>query len=174
MFLSELEDGSSIFVDANIFIYHFSKKSRFNPDSTSFLERIEKRKISGVTSTSVVQEATHRMMIMEAATIVKDIESKDLVKYLKAHPDIVKKLVEHHSIPEKIVSFNLEIVSPDIRTIERSQQMKRRYGFLSNDALSIQIIEDLKINNLASNDSDFERINFIKLYKPSVSTKAPG
>jgi predicted nucleic acid-binding protein len=78
MFLSELEDGSSIFVDANIFIYHFSKKSRFNPDSTSFLERIEKRKISGVSSTSVVQEATHRMMIMEAATIVRDIESKDL------------------------------------------------------------------------------------------------
>ena len=96
------------------------------------------------------------------------------MKYLKAHPNIVKKLVEHHSIPEKIVWFNLQIISPDIRTIERSQQMKRRYGFLSNDALSIQIIEDLKINNLASNDSDFERINFIKLYKPSVSTKAPG
>jgi predicted nucleic acid-binding protein len=49
--------------------------------------------------------------------------------------------------------------------------MKRRYGFLSNDALSLQIMEDLKINDLASNDSDFERVTFIALYKPSVSAE---
>ena len=52
--------------------------------------------------------------------------------------------------------------------------MKRRYGLLSNDVLSLQIMEDLKINNLASNDSDFERVNFIRLYKPSASKMAPG
>jgi len=174
MFLSELEDSSSIFIDANIFIYHFSKESKFNPGSTSFLERIEKRKIIGVTSISVVQEATHRMMIIEASNILKEIKSKDIVKYLKAHPDIVKKLAEHHSIPENIVLFNLEIISPEIATIKRSQNMKRRYGLLSNDVLSLQIREDLKINNLASNDSDFERVNFIRLYKPSVSKIASG
>jgi len=28
-------------------------------------------------------------------------------------------------------------------------------------------MEDMKINNLASNGSDFDRINFITLYKPS-------
>jgi len=39
--------------------------------------------------------------------------------------------------------------------------------------LSLQIVEHLKINNLASNDSDFERVDFIALYKPSVSTKSP-
>lgn len=171
MFLSDLETGTSIFVDANIFIYHFSKRSKFNPASTNFLEHIEKRDIIGVTSTSVVQEATHRMMIMEAAAILVDIKAKDYVKYLKAQPDIVKKLVNHQIIPEKIASFNLEIISADVNTIVRSQQMKRRYGFLSNDALSLQIMEDLKINNLASNDSDFERVNFIKLYKPFVSTE---
>ena len=108
-------------------------------------------------------------MIMEAATILPDLKTTNIVGYLKAHSDIVKKLITHHIIPEKIASFNLEIISPDINTIQRSQQMKRRYGFLSNDALSLQIMEDLKINNLASNDSDFERVNSITLYKPSVS-----
>ncbi|MCK4390796.1 MAG: PIN domain-containing protein [Desulfobacterales bacterium] len=173
MFLSDLEDGFSIFVDANIFIYHFCKKSKLNLASSNLLERAERAKINGVTSTSVVQEATHRMMIAEAATILPDIKAKDLVQYLKAHPDIVKELVSHQSIPEKIASFNLEIISPDINSIERSQQMKRRYGLLSNDALSLQIMEDLKINNLASNDSDFERANFITFYKPSVRTESP-
>ena len=129
MFLPDLEDGSSIFIDANIFVYHFFKKSKFNPTSSNFLERAEKGEIKGVTSTSVVQEATHRMMIMEAATILPDLKTKNIVGYLKAHSDIVKKLITHQVIPEKIASFNLEIISPDINTIQRSQQMKRRYGF---------------------------------------------
>jgi predicted nucleic acid-binding protein len=115
----------------------------------------------------VVQEATHRMMIIEAAGVLRDKNLKDLVKHLKTHPDIVRQLASHRSIPEKILSFNLDILSPDIRAIEQSQQMKSRYGFLSNDALSLQIMQDLKINNLASNDSDFERVDFIRLYKPS-------
>jgi predicted nucleic acid-binding protein len=70
MFLSNLEDGCSIFVDANIFIYHFCKKSKFNPASSSFLERAEKGEIRGITSTLVVQETTHRMMIMESAAFL--------------------------------------------------------------------------------------------------------
>ncbi|HHT9125795.1 MAG TPA: type II toxin-antitoxin system VapC family toxin [Candidatus Brocadiia bacterium] len=166
MVLSDLVDGASIFIDANIFVYHFSKKSRLNPASSNFLERAERREITGITSTLVVQEVTHRMMIVEAATILPDIKIKELVKYLKAHPNIVKKLVSHQCIPEKVASFDLEIISPDIHTIERSQQMKRQFGFLSNDALILQIMKDLKINNLASNDSDFEMVDFVTLYKP--------
>lgn len=173
MFLYDLEDGSSIFIDANIFIYHFSKESKLNIASSNFLERVEGRNIIGLTSISIVQEVTHRMMIVEAVTILPDVNRKDMVRYLKVHPDIVKKLIVHQGIPEKIASFNLEIISPDLRAIERSQQMKRQYGFLSNDALSLQMMEDLKINNLASNDSDFERVNFITLYKPSVSIASP-
>ena len=76
-----------------IFIYHFSKKSKLNPACSDFLERVELGKIKGVTSTSVVQEVTHRMMIMEAITLVTKIKAGDMVKYLKTHPDIVKKLV---------------------------------------------------------------------------------
>jgi predicted nucleic acid-binding protein len=48
--------------------------------------------------------------------------------------------------------------------------MKRRYGFLSNDALTLQIMEDMKIKNLASNDADFKRVEIITLYRPSVNT----
>lgn len=46
--------------------------------------------------------------------------------------------------------------------------MKSRYGLLSNDSLALQIMEDMQIKNLASNDADFERVNFIKLYKPQA------
>jgi predicted nucleic acid-binding protein len=52
--------------------------------------------------------------------------------------------------------------------IIRSQEMKRRYGLLSNDSLALQIMKDMKIKNLASNDADFGRVDFIKLYKPKA------
>ncbi|HJX59765.1 MAG TPA: hypothetical protein VJ462_00620 [Thermodesulfobacteriota bacterium] len=70
MNLSDLESGFSIFIDANIFIYHFSKESKFNPASSDFLERVESREVYGFTSIPVVQEVTHRMMIIEAAAIL--------------------------------------------------------------------------------------------------------
>jgi predicted nucleic acid-binding protein len=143
MFLSDLEKGTSIFIDANIFIYHFSKESRFNRACSSFLEHIEAGSISGFTSISIVQEVTHRMMIIEAVGLLPGIKPKDIVKHLKRNSDMVKKLVNHQSIPSKIASFNLEIISPGIEAMVRSQQMKKRYGFLSNDALSLQIMEDL-------------------------------
>jgi predicted nucleic acid-binding protein len=94
---------------------------------------------------------------------------KNIVKYLKVNPNIVKKLVKHRAIPEKIASFNLEIVSLDMGAIIRSQDMKRRCGLLSNDSLALQIMEDMQIKNIASNDADFEMVTFIKLYKPSVT-----
>jgi len=67
----------------------------------------------------------------------------------------------------------VKIISFDIETIEKSQVMKRRYGFLSNDALTLQIMEDLNIKNLASNDIDFKMVDFIKLYRPSENITFP-
>ncbi len=104
MVLSDLEDGSSIFVDGNIFVYHFTRESKANPASSDFLERIERGTIHGFTSVSIVQEVTHRRMIIEAVAVLPGVKPKDLVKYLKTHSDAVKKLVNHQSIPSKIAS----------------------------------------------------------------------
>jgi len=167
MFLSDIEVGTSIFIDANIFIYHFSKESRFNHACSNFLEYIETESINGVTSLPVIQEVTHRMMIIEAAARHPEVKPKDMMKYLKANPEKVKKLTRHQEIPSRIDSLNVKTISLDLEMIKTSQLMKRRYGFLSNDSLTLQIMEDLKIKNLASNDTDFERVDFIKLFRPS-------
>jgi predicted nucleic acid-binding protein len=165
MYLSDLKSGSSILIDSNIFVYHFSK-SRYNPSASDFLERVEKEDIVGITSTSIIMETTHRMMIVEAAALFPDIRTRELVAHLKKHPEKVKQLTNHQIIPTEIASFNVKIISPDLDMVKKSQQMKTRFGFLSNDALTLQIMEDHKIPNLASNDSDFERAGFVNLYKP--------
>ncbi|MFQ5949302.1 MAG: type II toxin-antitoxin system VapC family toxin [Nitrospiria bacterium] len=155
-------------MDANIFVYHFTANSRFNPSCTNFLERVEKGDLQGYTSVSIIQEVTHRLMIEEAAVLLPDIKTKDLVKHLKSHPDVVKKLEINHTIPERINLLNVETFSLDQGMIERSQKFKLQYGLLTNDALILQAMKDHNIIHLATNDSDFERIDFITVYKPEI------
>ncbi len=46
--LSEIPDGLSIFIDANIFIYHFSGPTPLSPACSAFLRRIEDGVIRGL------------------------------------------------------------------------------------------------------------------------------
>lgn len=46
MYLHEIEDGQRVFIDANIFVYHFSQDSRFNKSSTDVLQKLQKRGLS--------------------------------------------------------------------------------------------------------------------------------
>ena len=48
MTLADLRDGDSVFIDANIFIYHFGGQSA---ECRAFLERCARRELLGYTST---------------------------------------------------------------------------------------------------------------------------
>lgn len=170
MFLHEIEPGQRIFIDANIFVYHFSKDSRFNESCREFLLRVENSEINGITSAAVVQEATHRLMMSEASSMI-DIEVKNLPKYLKQRPDVAKQLTKHLIVPGKIASLNIEIIPITASLVEESQVFKTRYGFLSNDALTLKVMDEYKISALASNDLDFERVDWIKLYLPYTTAQ---
>ncbi len=52
------------------------------------------------------------------------------------------------------------------KLIEESQSIKGKYGFLTNDSLTVKIMEELSITILASNDLDFKRVEWLKLYFP--------
>jgi predicted nucleic acid-binding protein len=57
MRLDDLPRATSIFIDANIFIYHFTGASG---ECTRFLARCEAGELAGVTSVSVLLEVLHR------------------------------------------------------------------------------------------------------------------
>lgn len=168
MFLHEIPSGNRVFIDANIFVYHFSHASRFNASCKEFLLRVENSELYGVTSAASIQEATHRLMMTEASSIL-DAEVKNLPKYLKQNPDAVKRLTKHLAVPRKIAELNIEIIPLTAAAIEQSQIFKTEYGFLSNDALTLQIMKNMDISIIASNDSDFKRVPWLSVYLPYAS-----
>ena len=63
--LADIPSGSRVFIDSNIFIYHFLDLSEI---CTSFLERIGAHEIRGFTSEVVMAEVLHKLMVAEIAS----------------------------------------------------------------------------------------------------------
>ena len=68
MIFADLPAGSSIYLDANTFIYHFTAHSVFGPPCTQLLQGIRHQQYLGFTSTHVLSEVAHRLMTTEAST----------------------------------------------------------------------------------------------------------
>jgi predicted nucleic acid-binding protein len=58
-----------VFIDANIFIYHFGGCSL---ECKALLERCARRALLGYTSTPVLAEVLHRRMVAEATEIIAE------------------------------------------------------------------------------------------------------
>lgn len=161
----DIPDGSHVFVDANIFIYHFSGPTEFTNHCTHFLQRIENARLSGFTSTLVLAETLHRLMIIEAVSMLK-LEPKTTIRYLKDHPSEAKKLVQHLTVPQTIQDIGIQILPLEVAGIRNSHDIKKEYGLLTNDALNLAVMRQHRLTCIATNDTDFERVTNLMVWKP--------
>ena len=107
MTLAELLDGDSVFIDANIFIYHFGGRS---PECKAFLERCARRELLGYTSTPILAEVLHRLMVAEA--IARGlVTAKTAVRKLGETPELVRQLTQYQEDVNKIPQMNLTILA---------------------------------------------------------------
>ena len=92
---------------------------------------------------------------------------KQAVRYLKENPEEVKNLSAAPSAIEKILEIeNLKIARAGVEIMRLSLDFSKRYGLLSSDAIHLATMQEEEITALASNDSDFERVEWLTLWKP--------
>lgn len=166
-FLEEIPEGIEVFIDANIFVYFFSKESFYNHSCKELFKRVEKREIKCFTNVIVIQEALHRIMIEEAIVKFPNIRLKKITHFLKNNPEIVKQLKIYNYLLYFVEYLNIEVLPINFDLIKKSQEIKKEYGLLNNDALLVQTMFEHDIMHLVTNDKDFERIPVIHVYKPS-------
>jgi len=75
--LNNLTDGTIIYVDSNIFIYDATNHPKYATSCSTFLDRIESGKITGVTSVLSVNETVHKLSIIHR-DIIKIKEEADV------------------------------------------------------------------------------------------------
>ncbi len=161
--INAIPSGIQVFIDANIFIYHFAGISQ---QCTDFLRRIQRQEIKGVISVLTVAELIHRRMIAEA--IEKGLVTlKNAVKKMKENPEIVKRLTQYSEDIRIILSLPIEIENLTKDDVLLSAEIRRKYGLLTNDSLNLALMKRLGIRNIATRDIDFERVKEINVWKPT-------
>lgn len=163
MTFDEIPDIARIFIDANIFIYHFGGQS---DECRNLLARCARRELVGHTSTFVLAEVLHRLMIAEA--IEKGLTpGKNAVQKLSEKPELVKQLERYNENIKRIGQMNIVISSLTESIIATSEAIRKEFGLLTNDSLIVATMRELDISNLISADKGFARVPAIRLYSPS-------
>lgn len=87
--------------------------------------------------------------------------------YLKKNWDIIKELNKAWSAMGTIKRIeNLRIVEIDRETFDTALGYSKNYCLLSNDAIHVATMKKYGITNIATNDPDFERVDWINVWKP--------
>jgi len=162
LLLPELPAGQTVFIDANIFIYHFTGLSQ---ECSSFLERCERGGLWGVTAVHISLEVLHRLMMIEAVT-KKLVTSGNVAKKLRKRPNVVKQLADYQAQTEAILEMGIEVVGLTSDSLKISYPYRRRDGLLVNDSLTAAVMEAEGILYLATADLDFTRVEGLRVYRP--------
>jgi len=162
MNLDEIEEGSEVFVDSNIFIYHFTGVSG---ECSNFLKRCERGELAAVTSANVVLEVLHRLMMVEAVRkgLVKP---PNIVRKLNKAPQKLKRLNEYFINTDKIPEMGVVVRPITLETIIKSHIVRLAWGLMVNDSLVVASMQEEGIHVLATGDKAFERVKEIDVYGP--------
>jgi len=164
--LDEIKTGSSTYIDSNIFIYNATNHPNHGQPCKSFLNRIEVGELSAITSALTLTETLHKLTIINLCKL-KDIKPFGALKLIKKKPTTLKDMDQPYNAIGKIQNLsNLKVVSLTPEIVDVSLDIGKTHFLMSNDVVHLATMKVHKVTNLASNDSDFERVPWVKLYKP--------
>jgi uncharacterized protein len=85
--LKALPLSSEVFIDANIFLYHIMRRPKFFPPCHEFFTAIESGAYNGFTSTLVLNEVLHKLIVAEATNTYGLRSEHDAANVLKQNPE---------------------------------------------------------------------------------------
>ena len=166
--LRYLADGEAVYIDANIFNYVLSDHRTYGEVCYLFLEGVMTGKYSAYTSILSLDEVSY--------VVLKGKVAEELgIDFRAVTPKLIKKNI---SVVKKIMPFVIETVSA-ILSIENltllpanvllkviTLDFMSRYYLLPRDAIHVATMHEFGITNIATNDPDFERVEWLKVWKP--------
>jgi hypothetical protein len=94
------------------------------------------------------------------------IQKNTSIVLIKQNPDIISELDVAYSALNDILTSRIVIIPLTIEIIKKSLDFSKKYRLLFSDAINAATCEIFNIKNIATNDRDFERVNFLKVWKP--------
>jgi predicted nucleic acid-binding protein len=159
-----------IFVDANIFVDHASANPSYGKSCEEFLEKVESKNIVAITTTAVLDEVGYIQSLLEGARVLKTDELKIVRKKIKEDQKLAmtcyKKVREYLKYIFFLGERGLDIQKIELKEVLIATMVGGEYRLLFTDSLHLAVMKRLKIINIATRDSDFERVDWIKVWEP--------
>ena len=164
--LSLIAAGSRVFVDTNIFDYHFRSKSI---TCTAFLERIALKELTGYVNTQVLSDLLHKMMLAEASTKgYCKFGAKHLRKWLASNRHLAGTLTECQSEFENILTLGLKVLRVSEKLLVETKAERNTHGLMTGDSLHLGNMNRHVplIKDIATYDGDFGHIPGLVVWRP--------
>jgi predicted nucleic acid-binding protein len=158
--------GTRVLIDSNILVYHFQPHPTFGPICQRLIERVERQDIEGITSTSLLGEMAHRLMVIEASALPGWAGTKVLNR-LKQQPAAVQQLSLFQTAVQSVLQSNIRVFAIPAILAGTAAMLSRQHGLLTNDGFILALMQHHKIANLASHDGHFDRVPGITRYAPA-------
>jgi len=87
---------------------------------------------------------------------------------LQKDSDLIKSLNQFSQIPIILTDIGIQVLTVSYTTILNSYRWRHDYGMMVNDSILLATMASFEISHLVTNDSDFDRIRDIQLWKPVI------
>ncbi len=146
-------------------MYGITDHPEFGLIIKNFLKNIELGLFQGKTSIIVLNELLHKLVIGEIAEKYR-LKLFQVPAFIKQDPTILSNLKSYELVNKIELIPNLEIISitKDIFRLAKTYMIK--YNLMTNDAIIASTCNIHNINNIATNDGDFGRVDFLVRWNP--------
>ncbi len=151
-----------VVIDANIILYAVQQASQ---QCKRLLLRYADDDVRGLLPTHILAEVVHRLMIAEA----RDngwVKGPNPARQLAAKPDLVKRLFRYEELVQDILTIGFQIEPVREEDFLDAMMMQRRFGLLTDDALSVAITRRLGVKVFASADKALTQVQGLHVYAP--------
>ena len=165
MTFAQLPPGVGVFLDANSLIYHFTNDPTYGTSCTQLIKWAEQQQLQGFTSAHVLADVSHRLMTLEAIDLLGWPASGVAARLRRHHAEIHKLMVYRQAI-DRIPLLGIQVLPITHSLVEAATRLSQQYELLTGDALIVAVMQMQVLTNIASNDSDFDRVPGITRYAP--------
>ncbi|MCX6911429.1 MAG: type II toxin-antitoxin system VapC family toxin [Verrucomicrobia bacterium] len=163
MNLDDIAAGTTVFLDANIFIYAEQQKSA---QSVRLLRRFALGEVTGMVSTITVAEVCHRLMIVEAQAR-KLVSGGNPARSLAEKPQRVRQLSDYATKMLALCNSGLEIKPVLATDLILGVTLQQRWGLLTNDSLNLAVCQRLGVHDMATADTNFDGVGGLRVFHPT-------
>ncbi|KXA96167.1 hypothetical protein AKJ39_04980 [candidate division MSBL1 archaeon SCGC-AAA259J03] len=170
--LEDLSSGSIVFIDSNLLIYEFSSHPKYGVSSRNFLEKVEKMELLGVTSVTVLDEVLYKSMLIELSK-KEDINVSEASVELRENPEKIQKLDTSITNSKELLEMPIHVLGVTQNIFASSIENIKRYNLRPHDAAIVETLNFYGIENIATNDPDFDSVDWLHVFKPRKREDSP-